>query len=127
KTYPVRKQVLVALRREEKALKKLTQHISNRSFISLQSMRDNYYAGKVSGEKFARALVRQAERQGLGSTHYVQVLKNLSTVSSGEMDIAFSEVYTWVSERLAKARPMTSFLRHSLGNEEDIRQNIAVL
>jgi hypothetical protein len=126
KTYPVRKKLIVALRREEKALKQLSDAISNRAFLSLQKMRDDYNAGKVQPEQFARMLVRQAGRTGI-SGHYVDVLKNAATASPNDLDVAYSEIYKLVSVRLSEARPMTAFLRQSIGDEADLRQKIAII
>jgi hypothetical protein len=126
KTYPARKALIIALRREEKALKKLSGAISNRSFLALQQTRDDYYAGKVQPEQFARLLVRQAAHLGI-TGRYVDVLKNSSSSNPNDLDVAYSEIYKAVAIRLSESRPMTAFLRQSIGNEEDMRQKIAII
>ena len=124
KTYPERKRLLMALAREEKALRQLSKYIANGSFEKVQSMRDDYNAGRLGSDRYAKALLRYADRFHLTGPA-VDVLRNVQQAPAGELDNAFANVYRVVAEKLSAKAPWTAFLRRSLGNEQTMRENIA--
>jgi hypothetical protein len=124
KTYPERKQLLMALAREEKALRQLSKYVVNGSFEKVQSMRDDYNAGRLGADRYARALLRYADRFHLTGPA-VDVLRNVQQAPAGDLDNAFANVYRVVAEKLSAKAPWTAFLRRSLGNEQTMRENIA--
>jgi hypothetical protein len=124
KTYPARKQLLIGLAREEKALRELSSYLSNGAFEKLQAMRDEYNAGRITPDRYAKALAKQADHLHIvGSA--VDTLKNSRVSNSNDLDVALAQVYGAVAVRLSSKAPWTAFLRQSLGDEQTMRANIA--
>jgi len=124
KTYPARRQLLEAIKVQETAMRLLSEEVEGGSFQKIQQLRDDYNAGRVQSDRFAKALLRYADRFHMQS-RYVSVLRNSSTAQQSDLDAALSNVYRDVSVRLSDSRPLTSFLRQQLGNEENLRTNLA--
>jgi hypothetical protein len=57
----------------------------------------------------------------------IETLRNASTASSGDLDLALLEIHNRVAQKIAAGRPLTSYLRRSLGNEAVLRQNLAFI
>jgi hypothetical protein len=123
KTYPARKELLLALEHEEAAVRVLTKYLASGSFKRLQTMRDDYMAGRIRPETFARALTALAKKNGINNG-MVRTLQNISTASQKDLDAAFSEVYRSVIETLSSKKPLSALLHKSFNNEEAIRENL---
>ncbi len=124
KTYPARKELLLALQREEASIQVLEGYVSGSAFKHLQQMRDDYIAGRIQPETYAQALSRAARRNHITGKQ-VDVLQRARTADPAELEIAFSEVYRSVIHSASAQKPLTSFLRQSLANEDAIRENLA--
>jgi hypothetical protein len=124
KSYPARKQVLEALKFQEAALRLLEDGVEARTYRKLQSMRQKYNEGRLGSERFAKSLVRLANRYKINDRH-VTVLRNLRSADPAQVEIAFAQVYRNVSVKLSENRPWTSFLRAKLPNEDAVRLNLS--
>ena len=124
KTYPERRQLLEAIKLQETSMRLLSDEVEGHSFIKLQQVRDDYNAGRLSAERYVKVLLRYVDRFHMEG-RYVSALRNFSTTNQVELDAALANVYREISVRLSEKRPMTAFLRQQLGNEANIRENLA--
>ncbi len=104
----------------------LEDHVEIRAYRTLKNMRAAYTSGRVSAERFAKALLRHASRMHL-QNQYVDVLKSLSTGDPDSVEVAMAQVYKEVSSGLSSKRPLMSYLRPSLPNEPTVRKNLALV
>ncbi len=126
KSYPARKQILEAIKLQEVSLKVLEKHVEARGYKKLKNMRDAYTSGKVSPQRFAKALLRHAERFHMTGQH-VSLLKELQTSDPEAAEMAFSAVYKDVAEKLSEKRPLMSYVRRNLDNEPVVRKNVSIV
>jgi hypothetical protein len=124
KTYPERKQLLLAIKHKEAALRALSSNITGGAYRKLQNMRDDYFAGKIRVETFSKTLVRLASRCQV-SLPQADILKNPAAASSADLEVALNGAYRRVLAALSSDQPLSALWRRSLGDENNIRFNLA--
>lgn len=125
-TYPVRKALLEALAKKEQSIAVVRKHTEVRAFRKLNDLRQDYQSGKPAGENYPRVLARHAVRYAIHN-QYVETLSHPSAVKAGDFELALTIVHRQVLERLSGTRPISSYLRSSLKNEDVIRKNLAYI
>jgi len=126
KTYPMRKRLLDAIARHEAAMQDLASTVEPGAFDRLSAMRQDYLSGKISAEKYSKGLVRLAARFGV-SNSAIDTLKNVSNASSSNVDMALHTAHRSIVRAISKEKPFTAHFRKSLGNEDIIRENVALV
>jgi hypothetical protein len=125
-TYPMRKAVLLALAHQEETVRTLEGDLENSKFEKFRDMREDYLKGTMPANRYARVLRREAASLGITSG-FMTILKNSDTASDGDLEVALTEINRLVLEALSSARPVTSYLRPAMTNEERIRKNLALI
>ncbi len=126
RSYPLRKQVLEALARQEETVNDLSAQVEPGAFATLQKTRDAYLKGRVTGERYAKMLVRQAHSLGVTSAA-IDILRHPATVSTGSFELALVDAHRLVSVKLSENRPLSAIFRKSYNNEDTVRKNLSII
>jgi hypothetical protein len=124
KSYEARRRLLQALELQELSLKKLSNAISNDSFEALHQAREDYFAGRLSSDQYAKLLAHKAIRRKVASS-YVETLKNASTANADTLEFALEETYRQVVTSVAAKAPLSAMLQPSLGDDRTLRVQVA--
>ena len=89
-------------------MKELSKYIANGSFEKLQAMRDDYNAGRISSDRYAKGLSHQAARFHI-TGHPVDVLNNSENAKPNDLEVAFAQVYQAVALHVAKGSALDIF------------------